>query len=177
MLHLLAEAVQTELMIGNEFLQLAVAICLILVAAALLFAELIIVSGGLLGLLAACSAGVGCYLAYEIGPGAFYSALALTPIVGVITIRYGLKRLSQSNMVSQVSIDGDAGYESVAAERGVEVGSIGSLETDAMPTGRARFEKGEVDVILKSGAGSTGDKVKVIEIDGPSIYVIIPKDA
>lgn len=177
MLNWLAEVATAELLIGNQVLQLLVAIALILLAAGLLFLELIIVSGGLLGLLAAGAAFLGCYLAWEIGPSAFYSTLAATPIIAILTIRYGLQRLQQSSMVTQATIDSDAGYQQVATRLGIEPGSTGTLQTSAMPTGRARFKNGEVDVTVQHGAGRKGEKIKVIEIDGPTIWVLVQHKA
>ena len=97
--------------------------------------------------------------------------LFLVPIIFYSSIRAGLKRLQKSSLVTQASIDGDAGYEHVAEEHGVEIGSIGALTTDAMPTGRCLFSGGEIDVCLESGSGQRGEQVVVIRIDGPEIWV------
>ena len=169
----LPELVPTELLVGNLALQLAVAVALLAVAAFLLFLELIIVSGGILGVLSISCAALGCYLSYEVGPTAFGINILATPLVAIFTIRLGLKRMQQSSMIPKSSIDDNAGYAHVAEELGISVGSIGILSTNAMPTGRAKFTGGEIDISLQSGAGSKGQEVIVIEIDGPSIFVML----
>ena len=165
------EIVPTELLVGNTSLQLAVAVALLAVAAFLLFLELIIISGGILGTLSLACAALGCYLSYEVSTTAFAINIFATPIVALWTIKLALKRIQQSPMIPKSSIDDDAGYAHVAEELGISVGSIGTLSTAAMPTGRAKFAGGEIDISLQSGAGDKGQRVKVIEIDGPQIFV------
>lgn len=171
--YLLAEVSNNpELIIGHLSLQIAVSICLLIVAGAMLFFEMLIVSGGILALISIACAAAACYLAYEVGPIFFWAIVLLTPTVGFFIIRVGISKLMNSSMVPQAEITDNAGYGHVAKSLGVEVGSTGALSTDAMPTGRGKFSDGELDVILQSGAGSKGDKIKVIEIDGPSVFVI-----
>lgn len=168
----LAEAGQHgDLIIGNVALQICVAIGLLIFAAFILFLELIVVSGGLLALFSVAIAATGCYLSYEIGPGMFWINVIATPIAGIISIRLGLKRLRRSSFIPQAEIDDNAGYAHVTEKLGIDIHAVGTLSTNAYPSGRARFTNGEIDVTLRSGSGSKGDRIKVIEIDGPCVYV------
>ena len=168
----LAEVGQhSELLIGNLALQICVAIGLLVFAAFVLFLELIVVSGGLLALFSVAIAATGCYLSYEVGPAMFWLNIIATPIAGIIAIRLGLKRLRRSSFIPQAEIDEDAGYAHVTEKLGIDVDAIGTLSTNAFPSGRARFTNGEIDVALRSGSGSKGERIQVIEIDGPCVYV------
>ena len=169
---LLGEAnVVPELIIGNVALQIAVAVSLLIFAAFILFLELIIVSGGLLALVSVAIAAVACYLSYEVGPLMFWLNICATPLAGFIAIKLGLRRMRKSSFIPKAEIDDDAGYAHVTNKLGIDVNSTGVLSTDAYPSGRAKFEGGEIDVAIRGGSGSKGDHIKVIEIDGPSVFV------
>lgn len=148
-----------------------ITIGLLLAAIIFIILEFLIVSGGILGIAASGSAIAAISVGFSVHPAVGWSLLFLVPIIFYSSVRIGLRRLQHSSLVMQASIDSDAGYEHVASEHGVEVGSSGTLSTDAMPTGRCHFAGGEMDVSLESGSGQRGDPVIVTRIDGPEIWV------
>ncbi|NRA39906.1 MAG: hypothetical protein HRU15_17320 [Planctomycetes bacterium] len=161
----------------NPALTIAAALALMMVASFLVFLELIILSAGLLSLLALAAGTCACYLGFEAGPAAGWSLIIMSPICTIFAIRLGLQLMQHSShMVPKAEIEADAGYHHVATAAGVVIGSIGTLVSDAMPTGKAKFGQGHVNVVVQGSAGDQGDSIKVIKIDGPSIEVVIIKD-
>ena len=63
------------------------------------------------------------------------------------------------------------------AGAGATVGAVGTLVTDAFPTGRARFGDHEVDVQVRGAALRKGSALRVAAIDGPVILVTVNHDA
>lgn len=152
---------------------LFVAVALLLLAIGLIVVEFIVVSGGLLGLLAIISAIAAVAYAFADGPLAGWVFIALTPIVGILILKAGMDRLRRSPLVTQTEITSDAGYHHAFADQGLAHGSHGVLVTPARPSGRARFAgltgPIEVDVQIRGGAGETGAQVTILAIEGPVV--------
>ncbi len=152
---------------------LFVAVALLLLAIALIVVEFVVVSGGLLGLLAIISAAAAVAYAFADGPLAGWVFIALTPILGILVLKSGMDRLRRSPLVTQAEMTGDAGYHHAFADQGLAKGSSGVLVTPARPSGRARFNgltgPIEVDVQIRGGAGETGAQVTILAIEGPVV--------
>lgn len=155
----------------------ALAIGLVLVAAALIILEFFVISGGIISALAAMLAVGGIILGFEVGNGLGWGMLLLTPVLFIVCVRVGLRRLQSSPLVTQSTVDGDAGYRQFATRFGIAAGSIGVMVTNAMPTGRCRFDGGEADVAMNRGSAKVGQQVRVLRIDGPTIYVAVHTDS
>jgi membrane-bound ClpP family serine protease len=76
-----------------------------------------------------------------------------------------------NGVVAHTEITATAGAAAQAWTAGAVVGATGRLMTDAMPTGRARFATGDLDVTVLGQPGQRGDLVAILAIDGPSITV------
>jgi membrane-bound ClpP family serine protease len=140
-------------------------------AVALLVAEFFIVSMGLLAVLAIACAGLAIYVAFGVSTGAGWLFAIGTPVLLTIITKYGITRLQHSRVVPQSEITADAGYHHATDRLGIAVGSEGIMVTPAMPTGRARFTGGECDVQSRDGPLDLQNKVRVVLIDGPIVYV------
>jgi len=55
---------------------------------------------------------------------------------------------------------------------GIRIGARGTLVTDAMPTGRARFPGGDIDVQVEGAAANKGSVITVRRIEGPIVFVV-----
>lgn len=152
--------------------QLLVAAGLLLLAAGLLLLELMVVSFGLLTVAAAVAAYASCAVAWHVSPIAGWIFIGVCPLAAAAVLRVGLRWVQRSRMVPKDEITGHAGYAHAAEELGVAPGAVGELVTDAMPTGRARFAKGELDVMVEGMTLPRGARVTVVRIDGASIHVI-----
>ncbi len=147
-------------------------VALLLVAALLLLVlEFLLVSFGLFSVASLVSAATAIYLAARWDPLAGYITALLVVILALITVRWGLRRLSRSPLVPKTAIDEHAGYRHVAERLAIAVGSTGVLLTSARPGGRARFPGGDCDVQSVSGVLAASTPVQVARIDGPVIYV------
>ena len=166
-----AAAAPTGFPIGT----LAGAVLLLGLAAVLLAVEFLLVSWGLLAVLALGCALAACALAFAAGPACGYAFVIATPLAGAMVTTWGLARMQRSRAVPRAEITADAGYRHAAAAVGVAVGSAGVLVTDAFPTGRARFAGGgagrELDVEVEGPTARKGDGVVVVGIAGPTVLV------
>lgn len=152
--------------------QVLLAVALMLVALVLLVAEFLLVSFGILAVLSFGCAVTAIAIAFSAAPAAGWTLLMLTPPAALLVCWWSSRRLLASRMVPKAEISGDAGYHHAAESVGARPGAHGDLVTDAMPTGRARFAKGEADVTVEGPALMRGAQVTVLRIEGPLIIVV-----
>lgn len=159
---------------ADEWSQQALALFsvgLLVIAVLLFIVEFFIISGGVIAALSGVCTVVAIMIAFRVHPGMGLAMIAATPVIGVVTLRWGLRRLNASPLVTQTAIQSDAGYHHLAEQLGIAVGSDGEMVTAAMPTGRCRFAGGEADVVIEGGSAQRGDRVRVQRINGPTITV------
>jgi membrane-bound ClpP family serine protease len=132
-------------------------------------------SGGILLMVSVVCGLGGCVLAFSSSMLAGWVVLAVFAVLVVLGIRWGLPRLQRSSFVAQAMITQDAGYHHLAEQLGVRAGSTGTLVTDAMPTGRARFASGdgfdELDVVVVGPVLACGANVVVLSVQGATVTV------
>jgi membrane-bound ClpP family serine protease len=148
------------------------AVVLLVVAVILLVLEIVVVSYGLLAIAALGFAIAGIALGFAASPVIGWILFCVTPIVAVAVVAWGFRRLQRSPLVPKAEITEDAGYRHETNQLGITIGSCGTLVTDAMPTGRARFEHGEIDVQMIGPAAMKGDAIIVRRIEGPTVFVV-----
>ena len=148
------------------------AFALLVLAALILILEFFVVSFGLLSVVSvACVAGA-IYFAFLAGDMVGWSFTVITPVVGVLIIRWGVRRIRTSKrLVPQAEVTSEAGYHHVADRIGVAPGAVGVMVTPARPSGRARFDGGECDVQVQGRPLESQAKVMVKRIDGPIVFV------
>ena len=149
-----------------------IAVALLAVAALCLFLEFLFVSYGLLGITALGCAIAGIIIGFGSSPVVGWALVAATPVLAAVVVTWGLHRLMNSGLVPKDAITEDAGYRHACSEMGITSGSRGILITDAMPTGRARFSGGEIDVLVEGPVASTGTSITVRRIEGPTVLVV-----
>ncbi len=148
------------------------AIVFLVVAVGLLLLEILVVSYGLLAISALGFAIAGIALGFSSSPAVGWTLLAITPILTVLIVMWGFRRLQRSHLVPKDEITEDAGYRHATENMGIVIGSSGTLVTDAIPTGRARFAKGEIDVQMEGPAAMKGAKIIVKRIEGPTVIAV-----
>ncbi len=153
------------------FNDVLLAIALLVLAAGLLLLEFLVVSYGLLAIAALGCAIAGIVLGFGSSPVVGWTLLGVSPILAALVTAWGLRRLMRSSLVPKEEISGNAGYRHAADSLGISIGSRGTLVTDAMPTGRARFPGGDLDVQVEGPAVSKGAVVTVRRIEGPVVFV------
>jgi membrane-bound ClpP family serine protease len=150
---------------------------LMLLGALLLLIEFFVVSAGMLSVAAVTSAGIAIAIAFQVSTTAGLSFTLATPVIAGVVVWFGLNRLRNSPAIPRTAITADAGAHHVAERAGATVGAVGTLVTDAFPTGRARFGDHEVDVQVRGAALRKGSAIRVAAIDGPVILVTVNHDA
>lgn len=140
-------------------------------AVLVLVAEMFLVSFGLLALIALGLGVASVLFAFQAHPVAGWTMLLAAPLVAWQVVAWAMRRVRVAGVVVRSEIAAEAGYHTVAEHVGAQVGAEGELVTDAMPTGRARFAHGEVDVRAPS-ALVRGTRVRVEAIDGPVVAVV-----
>lgn len=155
----------------------ALAAFLFVVAAILTIAEIFIISFGFLTIGALVCGVLSLFVAFNISVNTGMLFMVLMPIVGMIIVQWGFKRLKNSPLVPNAAITTDVGYHHALDRIGVSIGAVGELVTDAVPSGRARFtgSKGtdELDVTLTGSAGSRGDHVRLLRVEGPLLVATL----
>ena len=156
---------------ATVFNDVLLAIALLVLAGVLLLLEFLVVSYGLLAIAALGCAIAGIVLGFGSSLVVGWTLLAATPIMAALVTAWGLRRLMRSHLVPKEEITATAGYRQATEVLGIEVGATGTLITDALPTGRARFARGEIDVQMEGAAGTKGTLVRVLRIEGPTVTV------
>jgi membrane-bound ClpP family serine protease len=149
------------------------AIALLIIAGVLLLLEFLVVSYGLLAIVALGCAIAGIVLGFASSPAVGWALLAAAPILAALVVSWGLRRLVRSDLVPKQEITDDAGYRHATEGLGIHVGAHGTLVTDAMPTGRARFPGGDIDVTVEGPAATKGMQITVRRIEGPTVFVMV----
>ncbi len=149
----------------------ALAIGLLIAAVVLLLLEFLVVSYGLLAIAATAFAIAGIWIGFGAAPMVGWSLLVATPIIATAMVAWGFRRLQRSDLVPKTEITDDAGYRHATEGLGVTVGAAGVMQTPAMPTGRAKFLGGEIDVLVEGATVERGDPIVVIRIEGPTVVV------
>ena len=153
------------------FNDVLLAIALLLLAGGLLLLEFLVVSYGLLAIAALGCAIAGIVLGFGSSPVVGWTLLGATPILAALVTAWGLRRLMRSDLVPKEEITGNAGYHHAAERMGIRTGARGTLVTDAIPTGRARFPGGDLDVQVEGAAANKGTVITVRRIEGPIVFV------
>lgn len=150
------------------------AILLLGLALALLLAEVLLPSGGMLGIGAAVCA-AGCLAlafaeSYTTGMTFLIVLAVAAPIVGFV----GLKAFPHTP-VGRKMINAGLSFESTAATdpRDLElVGAIGEVLTPLRPAGHARIDGRRVDVVSRGEVIEPGERVRVHEVRGNRVVVV-----
>ncbi len=156
---------------------LALSLGLLVLAITLLVLEIFVVSFGILLVTSIASAVAAIHYAFTAASAAGWAMTVAVPVLGIMLARWGLARVRTSRrIVPRSEITAEAGYHHHAEKVGVHPGAEGVMVTRARPSGRARFAGGECDVQAESGILGRGEKVVVLHIDGPIVFVVPAAD-
>ncbi|MBA2480760.1 MAG: NfeD family protein [Planctomycetes bacterium] len=155
----------------DPWAQVAAALGLLAIAAGLLVVEFFVISWGMLTFAAAACAFGACALAFAASPAIGWLFVAVCPLLLLAIVPWGFRRMAESRAVPKTEITADAGYRHEAERLGIVVGAMGELVTDALPTGRAHFAGGDIDVTAIGGPLTRGARVVVLRIEGAIVAV------
>ncbi len=151
---------------------MTLAILLLGIGLALVVAEVLFPSFGVLSVLATAAIVGALVVAFREGVGSEF--LIATAILVPVVIMLGLRAFPKSPMGKYMMVEG-LSFESRAAtdERDVDlVGSEGIVETTLRPAGIARIDDRRVDVVSRGEIIEPGVAVIVHEVEGNRVVVI-----
>jgi membrane-bound serine protease (ClpP class) len=148
------------------------AVFLQLLAAVVLIAEVIIPSGGLLGMLAAGLIGYSLYAVFtEVSANTGYLFLIVDVVTLPVIVIFGLKMLARSPAALNTELSSDSGVTSQSAELEGFLGKKGAAVSDLRPSGVAEIEEKRVDVVSRGEYINKGAEIIVAAVTGNQIIV------
>jgi len=151
---------------------LLLAVMLQLLAAIILIAEVIIPSGGLLGMLAAGLIGYSLYSVFtDVSVNTGYLFLIADVVTLPVIVILGLKMLARSPAALRTELSTDSGVTAQSADLETFLGKTGVAETKLRPSGIALIENRRVDVISRGEYIEKGAEIVVAAVTGNQIIV------
>ena len=151
---------------------LLLAVLLQLLAAGILIAEVIIPSGGLLGMLAAGLIGYSLYSVFtDVSVNAGYLFLTADVVSLPVIVIIGLKMLARSPAALKTELSAESGVTSQSARLESFLGKTGTAVSDLRPSGVALIEDQRVDVISRGEYIEKGAEIVVAVVTGNQIIV------
>nr|MBF0222085.1 serine protease [Desulfobulbaceae bacterium] len=147
-------------------------IILQLVGVAVVFAEIFIPSGGLLGLVAAGLFGYSLFIVFSdvssMAGGYFLAA----DIIGLpFIIAWGLKMLAHSPATLNNTLSSQEGVIAQNPDLELFVNKTGEALADLRPSGPARIDNQRVDVVSRGEYIDKGSKIMVVKVRGNQVVV------
>lgn len=155
---------------------LGVLFLLVVVGLALVIAEVFFISGGLLSIGAAVALVSAIFLAFtQHGETVGFLFLASAAIGVPVVLAFALKLLPRTALGKKILLEGPA-HETVqgaAQAQGLArlLGLQGVTESVLRPTGYARIDGRRVDVITRGELIESGERVRVIRVEGNRVVV------
>ncbi|MEW6077640.1 MAG: NfeD family protein [Thermodesulfobacteriota bacterium] len=156
---------------------LLLAVLLQLLAVAVLITEVIIPSGGLLGILAAGLIGYSLYSVFtEVSTNTGYLFLVVDVVTLPVIFLAGLKLLAKSPATLRKDLSTATGVTSQAADLEAYLGKAGVTVTNLRPSGIALIEGRRLDVVSRGEYIEKDAPIVVSAVTGNQIIVkIMPR--
>jgi membrane-bound serine protease (ClpP class) len=140
---------------------------------AVLLAEVMLPSGGLLTIVALGCFGYSLYLVFTAVSAFAGMVFVLADIILIpVVLIAGLKLLARSPLALKTSLSSKSGFSSYDQEKDEDyVGRQGKAATDLRPAGTAVIEGKRVDVVTRGDYIEKGSAVTVISVEGSRIVV------
>ena len=154
-------------------MSLALAILLLGLGLALIVAEVLFPSFGVLSLLASVAIIASLAVAFGIDTNTGVNFLIAVALLVPGAIMGGMKLFPRSPIGRRMVVDG-LSFEGQAATDDRDlglVGSAGTVETDLRPAGTARLDGRRVDVVSRGELIEAGQAIRVIEVSGNRVVV------
>ena len=155
-------------MSNNLFMPLIIQIAGVLV----IIAEIIIPSGGILSIIAACLIGYSLYHVFtEISVFTGYLVVVADAILLPILVYAGLKLLARSPVTLRRTLSSKEGVTSQPPDMENLRGREGVAVTDLRPSGKALIAGKKVDVVSRGDYINKGEHVAVSLVSGNQVIV------
>ncbi len=137
-----------------------------------IIAEIIIPSGGLLGLIATAILGYSLYIVFqEISTSAGIIFVVVDVITIPVLLVVGLKMLAQSPLTLRTELSSKAGVTSQDSELAEHLGKEGKALVDLHPSGTALIEEKRVDVVSRGEYIEKNAALLVIAVTANQVVV------
>ena len=151
---------------------LVLPIILQLIGVFVLIAEIIIPSGGILGIITVSLMGYSLYLVFTtistfVGMVFVIADIIMFPIV----LFAGIKLLAKSPATLKTSLSKADGYSSQSDELDEFMGLTGTVVTDLRPAGTATINSQRVDVVSRGEYLDKGTEIVVLAVEGNRVVV------
>jgi membrane-bound ClpP family serine protease len=151
---------------------LVLPIILQLIGVFVLIAEIIIPSGGILGIITVSLMGYSLYLVFTtistfVGMVFVIADIIMFPVV----LFAGIKLLAKSPATLKTSLSKANGFSSQAEELVEFMGLMGTVTTDLRPAGTAVINNRRVDVVSRGEYLEKGTEIIVLEVEGNRVVV------
>jgi len=151
---------------------LIIPVILQLAAVAVLIAEIIIPTGGILGIITAGLFGYSLYLVFTgISPAAGMLFVAADVVLVPVVLFAGIKLLVKSPVTLKTSLSKADGYSSQAEDLAGLMGQSGKALTDLRPAGIGMISGKRVDVVSRGEYSEKGMEIVVLAVDGNRVVV------
>lgn len=152
---------------------MTLAILLLGLGLALIIAEVLFPSFGVLGALATIAIVAGGYVAFRTGGAAGAGYTMATAILVPVFILGGFRLLPRSPLAKQLMARGFTFTDGRAVDQRDEglVGAEGLVEAPLRPAGVARINGRRVDVVSRGPLIDVGTPVRVVELKGNRVVV------
>jgi membrane-bound serine protease (ClpP class) len=150
------------------------AIALLGLGIALVIAEVLFPSFGILSICATIAIAAACVRAFQADTQTGVLFLVATALLVPAGILFGLKLFPKSPIGKHMVSPG-LSFESQAATDPRDlalVGAEGTIESDCRPTGVARVAGRRIDVVSRGDLIERGERVRVIEVKGNRVVVV-----
>lgn len=141
-------------------------------AAVILIVEVIVPSGGLLGILAVGLIGYSLYTVFtDVSVNSGYLFLIADVVALPVIIIVGLKMLARSPATLKTELSSDAGVTSQSADLESYLGKTGVALSNLRPSGIALIEGKRLDVVSHGEYIDKGSQIVVSAVTGNQIIV------
>ncbi|MGP1346595.1 MAG: NfeD family protein [Phycisphaerales bacterium] len=156
---------------------------LFLIAALLLAIELVVPTGGVLGLMSFASAVGGCVAFWRFGMWWGIASTTSVLVIAPLAVYFALNVMPHTPLGRQLFLnDPSADDDELAADRAREasaraeaesalVGARGKVVSACRPVGAATIDGQRVEVLSLSGAIEPGQEVRVVAVEGNTVKV------
>jgi membrane-bound serine protease (ClpP class) len=151
---------------------LVLPIILQLIGVFVLIAEIIIPSGGILGIITVSLMGYSLYLVFTtISTFAGMVFVIADIIMFPIVLFAGIKLLAKSPATLKTSLSKTNGFSSQSEELIEFIGLTGTVVTDLRPAGTAKINNRRVDVVSRGEYLDKGTEIVVLAVEGNRVVV------
>ncbi len=151
--------------------QLMLPTVLQIIGVIVIIAEIILPSGGILSILAACLLGFSLFKAFALSTNVGMLFLGADIIIVPALVLLGLKLIAKSPVTLRKTLSKEDGVMSQKKEMEILLDASGTAITDLRPAGSIKIDNKRIDAVTRGDYIDKGTQVRVVEVTGNQIIV------